>query len=85
MCNHIRGNYNKLQKNPETFEMLWQASPPLFFIEDMNKYYLLHNHMDKCFNILNIIKYFYSLDSFYVNQKVDGYNKFPIHFLIGLE
>ena len=75
-----KGGRNALHsiQHPEIFEMLRYMSPPLFYIEDIQKYNLLHNILDEYFNV-NLVKYFCELDPSCVNQR-DRDDLLPIHY-----
>ena len=62
----------------EIFEMLREMNPPLFYIEDIQKYHLLH-YAIQC-RSLDRMKYLINLDPSCVNQR-DEQNYLPIHFL----
>ena len=64
-------------RHHEIFEMLQQMSPPLFYVEDIQKFHLLHNaSKNQC---AGLVKYFCDLDPSSVHQK-DGDGKIPLHY-----
>ena len=68
-------------KDPQIFEMLRLMDPPLFNIEDVQKYYLTHKAINADSVYLETVKYLIDLDPSCVHQK-DEDNRLPIHCLL---
>lgn len=63
--------------NKETLEILREVDSPLFYVQDIQKYHLLHYAAWRC--NLELAKYFIDLDPSCVN-KMDSKQRLPIHY-----
>ena len=68
-------------EDPAMLEMLRQMNPPLFHIQDVQKYHLLHLVLLCYRNNLNMVKYFVELDPSCIYQR-DDLNQLPIHLAV---
>ena len=66
-------------KDPKVFDILRKHDPPLFYIEDVQKYDLLHHATET--HSLGLIKYFYNLDPSCLCQ-IDYDDNLPIHHAV---
>ena len=63
-------------RDPEIFELLRQRSPPLFYVEDIKKFHILHHVIEEGRN-LNLVQYICNLDPSSIIQ-TNKNEQFPI-------
>ena len=76
---HNKRNTLHFFVHTEPFELLRETSPPSFYIEDVQKYQLLHCAASRC--NLDLVKYMIRLDPSSLEQK-DGKQWLPIHYFL---